>query len=74
MALIWMIFGVGFYSFTIGNLASIISSIDMKAAHKQTKLTTMSEFVRRSNLPQEIEIDIRRFIENNHLEHLQQED
>ena len=33
MALIWMIFGVGFYSFTIGNLASIISSIDMKAAH-----------------------------------------
>jgi hypothetical protein len=70
MALIWMIFGVGFYSFTIGNLASMISSIDTKAAHLQTRLMTMSEFVRRSNLPQEIESDIKRFIENNHVEHL----
>ena len=33
VALIWMIFGVGFYSFTIGNLASIISAIDKRAAH-----------------------------------------
>jgi hypothetical protein len=30
--LIWMIIGVGFYSFTIGNLASIFNSIDIKAA------------------------------------------
>jgi len=28
MTIMWMFFGVGFYSFTIGNLASIISSID----------------------------------------------
>lgn len=34
-ALIWMIIGVGFYSFTIGNLASIFNSIDIKAAHLQ---------------------------------------
>jgi len=27
--LVWMVFGVAFYSITIGNLASIISSIDM---------------------------------------------
>lgn len=32
IALGWMIFGVGFYSFTIGNLSSIIASIDTKAA------------------------------------------
>jgi hyperpolarization activated cyclic nucleotide-gated potassium channel 2 len=38
VALIWMIFGVGFYSFTIGNLASIISAIDKRAAHLQEKL------------------------------------
>ena len=31
-ALIWMLVGVGFYSFTIGNLSSIISDIDIKAA------------------------------------------
>ena len=38
LALIWMIFGVGFYSFTIGNLAGIISAIDVRAAHLQAKL------------------------------------
>ena len=31
-ALIWMIVGVGFYSFTIGNLSSIISDMDIKTA------------------------------------------
>lgn len=31
IALCWMIFGVGFYSFIIGNLQSIIDLIDMKA-------------------------------------------
>jgi hypothetical protein len=65
-----MIFGVGFYSFTIGNLASIISSIDTKAAHLNQKVMVLSEFVRKSNLPQEVEIRIKRFIENNHQEHM----
>ena len=30
--LIWMIIGVGFYAFTIGNLASIFNDIDIRAA------------------------------------------
>jgi hypothetical protein len=66
-----MICGIGFYSFTIGNLSSIIEAIDKRAAHLEQKLQLMSEFVRRSNLPPEIEQSIRRFIENNHTEHLQ---
>lgn len=74
LALLWMIAGVGFYSFTIGNLASIIRAVDFRAARLQDKLTIISEFVRRSNLPQEVEMRIRRFIENNHIEHLQQGD
>jgi hypothetical protein len=32
IALIFMIFGAGFYSFTIGNLSSIISAMDIKAS------------------------------------------
>ena len=31
ISLIWMIFGVGFYSFTIGNLSYIIANYDEKA-------------------------------------------
>jgi hyperpolarization activated cyclic nucleotide-gated potassium channel 2 len=31
ITIFWMIFGVGFYSFTIGNLSQIIASIDIRA-------------------------------------------
>jgi hypothetical protein len=32
VSILWMIFGVGFYSFTIGNLSSFITAIDAKDA------------------------------------------
>jgi len=32
LALIWMVVGVNFYSFTIGNVSSIIATMDSKAA------------------------------------------
>jgi hypothetical protein len=73
-ALVWMIFGVGFFSFTIGNLATIIRTMDSKKAHLQDKITILSEFVRRNNLPPEVEVRIKRFIENNHTEHMQKFD
>jgi hypothetical protein len=70
MSILWMFFGVGFYSFTIGNLASIISSIDSKAAHLQQKVSILADFSKRKKLPEELETRIRRFIENNHEEAL----
>jgi hypothetical protein len=74
-ALIWMVVGVGFYSFTIGNLSSIISDVDIKAAILQEKISAMQDFVKRNpNLPGEIEAKIRRFLQNNHNEHLQKFD
>lgn len=68
--LIWMIIGVGFYSFTIGNLASIFNSIDIKAAQLQQKLATLSEFSKRTHLPEELQNRVKRFLENNHDDHL----
>lgn len=50
LSIMWMIAGVGFYSFTIGNLASIIRAVDFRSARLQDKMTMISEFVRRSNL------------------------
>lgn len=41
-AIIWMIIGVGFFSFTIGNMASIFNQIDIKAAHLQQKLSILN--------------------------------
>jgi hypothetical protein len=36
--LIWMIFGVGFYSFTIGNLSSMMATMDAKAILLKKKM------------------------------------
>ena len=65
-AIIWMIGGVGFYSYTIGGLASMIADIDKKTAQLQYKLQTLSDYVKRTNLDSSIEQDIRRFLNNNH--------
>ena len=70
-AIIWMIGGVGFYSYTIGGLASMIADIDKREAQIQQKLQTLSDYVKRTNLPADTEAKIRTFLNNNHQEQLQ---
>ena len=60
-----MIFGVAFYSFTIGNLQSIISTLDIKASHLSAKLKTLKSFAERTALPDNLNLKIKRFLENN---------
>ena len=69
-SIVWMMIGVGFYSFTIGNLASIFNSIDVKAANLQQKLDILSKLSKRTKLPEDVQNRIIRFLENNHNEHL----
>lgn len=61
-----MIFGVAFYSFTIGNLSAIIASVDVKAAHLKEKMSVLVEYSRKVNLTPKIENRIKKFLENNH--------
>ncbi len=51
LALFWMIFGVGFYSFTVGNLSSIIASLDAKSAEIRGKIDSFLDFSREVKLP-----------------------
>ncbi|CAI2382508.1 unnamed protein product [Moneuplotes crassus] len=62
---IWMIFGVGFYSFIIGNLSSIMNEIDEKAAKLQDKINALDDFARRTKLPSVTVAKIKRFFVNN---------
>ena len=62
---LWMIFGVAFYSFTIGNLQSIISTIDVKASELAAKLNTLAGFAKRNKLPDNVALKIKKFLENN---------
>ena len=65
-----MICGVGFYAFVIGNLSSIIETMDIRAAKLTEKNQLIAEFVRRQGLPPQIDHSIKRFVENNHVEQL----
>lgn len=50
-SIMWILFGVAFYSFTIGNLQSILSEIDANSSELSSKLTTLTNFARQTQLP-----------------------
>lgn len=60
-----MIFGVGFYSFTIGTLSNLLASLDTRSSHLQNKITFMDEFCQETRLPKQIRDRIRRVLEYN---------
>lgn len=63
-SLLWMIFGVSFYSFTVGNVSTIIANMDTKAAILSNKLSILQTFSERIQLNQETSIRIQRHLEN----------
>ena len=52
LALIWMVIGVNFYSFTIGNVSSIIAAMDAKASLLTSKIQTLNDYSAKYKLPQ----------------------
>jgi len=67
---IWMVIGVGFYSFTIGNLSTILANIDRKSAILKTKITAFNNFALKVKLPEFLRQKIQRFFELNHKENV----
>jgi hypothetical protein len=63
LCLFWMIVGVNIYSATIGNVTSIISNLDAKAAVLNSKLSILSDYSNKFNLPKETEIRIKSYFE-----------
>ena len=64
LALGWMVFGVSIYTICIGNVSSIIATMDTKAAILSQKLQTLQQYVMRVNITQDITVRIHRFLEN----------
>ena len=69
--MVWFVCGVMFYSFTIGNLASLIASVDVRAEYLKQRIGVLNDFVRRNNMPSTIENSVKRYVENNANEELQ---
>jgi CRP-like cAMP-binding protein len=58
IAMTWMVYGIGFYSFVVGNLSSVLSSLDQKQAFINEKLSLIQIFAEETKLPQKISIEI----------------
>lgn len=65
ITIFWMIFGVIFYSITVSNLTSIISSLDVAESRTQAYLSNLHEFAMRVDLPEETKCKVKKFIEVN---------
>jgi len=59
IATLWMLFGLYFLSFTVGSLASMLSSFDTKENVLLSKLAVIDEFSKESNLDRELKHRLR---------------
>lgn len=57
-----MFIGVFFYSFTIGSLSSLLSNLDSKSAHLETKLNTLIQLKSKYNLDDELYLRLKKGI------------
>lgn len=65
-AIVLMGFGVGFYSYTISNLSTIISTMDIRTYNLKARLNALNDFEKATTLPEELKKKIRKFIMHNH--------
>jgi len=64
-AICWMILGVAFYSYAIGNMTNMIASMDADREQLNQKLSVLKEFKQRTSMPIGMYSKIKRHLENN---------
>lgn len=64
LVIFWMLFGVSVYTFTIGIVSNIITTIDQQATNLSQKIQTLQSYSLKINLPPEVALRIQRFLEN----------
>lgn len=65
MSIVWMIYGVGFYSAVIGYLTSMIANEAANSENQYNKLKALEEFAKKTNMPDDLHYKIQQFLENN---------
>lgn len=59
-----MAFGVSIYTICIGNVSTIIATIDTKAAILNQKLEVLHEYAQRVEIEPQLAVRIQRYLEN----------
>lgn len=65
IAIVWIIIGVGFYSFTVGSLTSLLYTIDTSDASLNTKLLAIEEFSYEAGLNTKLKLRLQRAVRYN---------
>jgi CRP-like cAMP-binding protein len=65
LSFVWMLVGVAFYSFIIGNFSSIITSNTALQQSVQFRVAGLAELSRKAKIPYSVTKKIKTFIENN---------
>ena len=60
-----MVFGIGFYSYAIGNMTNLIAAMDSSNEELQRNLGILKEYRKRTGLSVKIFAKIKRHLENN---------
>jgi hypothetical protein len=63
LAIIWMILGAGFYSFTISNLSSVLSNMDTRKTALDHKLSALAAFCKEMKIEKNLRNQLKRTVE-----------
>lgn len=58
-----MVFGVVFYSFAIGNLSKLLTTMDQRAVEHKNIVNNFKDFAKKAKLPEVLQKKIERFLE-----------
>ena len=60
--MIWMMIGVNCYTFVIGNVSSMIASLELKEAALNAKLNTLASYSDKYEIPRESELKMIKYL------------
>ena len=66
LAIVWMVVGITFYSYTIGSMTNMVSSFDEASQELNAKLSILKEFKQRTSIHSSLYNKVKRHIQNNH--------
>jgi hypothetical protein len=64
LAILWMIFGVGFYSYVVGVIIHMIKVLDKDNEDLQRQLATLHDFAYVNNLSPKVHMKINKYLRN----------
>eukprot|EP01022_Parablepharisma_sp_SALTPOND_P031209 TRINITY_DN7893_c3_g1_i1.p3 TRINITY_DN7893_c3_g1~~TRINITY_DN7893_c3_g1_i1.p3 ORF type:complete len:518 (+),score=53.26 TRINITY_DN7893_c3_g1_i1:1381-2934(+) len=63
LAVLWMVFGAGAFSFTIGNLSSVLANFDSQASKLTLKMAQLNEFCKDAKIGKKLREELKASIE-----------